>query len=52
MITDWELWACANKLIEMHGEGAALHAQLRADVLAEDGEEEGARTWRLIMQRV
>jgi len=29
MIPDWELWACANKMIEQHGDGTVTHAAMR-----------------------
>lgn len=51
-IEDWELWACANKLIEQHGEDAAIHAALRADALFDEGELDGAATWRAIVRRI
>ena len=52
MITEWELWACANEAIDQHGLDAPIFAAMRADQLFEEGDEDGARTWRLIMRRV
>ena len=52
VIEDWEIWACANKLIELHGDDAPIHAAMRADALFEQGDQEGARVFRLIVHRV
>lgn len=52
MITEWELWACANEMIRRHGEDAAIQAAMKADELFEAGEMDGSRTWRLIVHRV
>ena len=52
MLTEWELWACANEAIIQHGADAAIFAAMRADGLFEQGDDEGARTWRLIVERI
>lgn len=52
MIPEWELWACAHTLIRQHGADAPIYAAMRADALLEEGEQEGAATWRLIVDRV
>lgn len=52
MIADWELWACANEAIRQHGADASIFAAMRADELFEQGDEDGARTWRLIVDRI
>ena len=52
ILSDWELWACANECIRQHGSHAAVHAALRADELDAEGEVEGAQNWRLIVDRV
>lgn len=52
MITEWELWACANELVRQYGRDAPIHAAMRADELLLDGEREGAATWRLIVHRI
>lgn len=51
-LSEWELWACANQAIEQHGAEAAIFAAMRADELLEQRDEEGARTWRLIVHRI
>ena len=52
MITEWELWACANQAINEHGADAPIFAAMRADELFEQGDDDGARTWRLIVERI
>ena len=50
-IADWEIWACANKLVELHGKDAPIHAAMRADELLFEGDLDGAATFRLIVRR-
>lgn len=52
MISDWEIWACANEAIRQHGADAPIFAAMRADELFEQGDDDGARTWRLIVDRI
>jgi hypothetical protein len=52
MISDRELWACANKMIQMHGLDAGFHAATRADELLASGDLDGQRTWKLILARI
>lgn len=52
VLSDWELWACANEHIRQHGFHAPIHAAMRADELLEHGNLDGARTWRLIVHRI
>ena len=52
VLSEWELWACANKLIEQHGRDAVLHAGRRRLELEEEGDEAGAVTWALILIKV
>lgn len=52
MITEWELWACANHYIRRHGEDAAIMAAMRADELLAEGDMAGSRTFQAIMQRI
>ena len=52
MLSEWELWACANELIRQHGVDAAVHAALKADEMMERSDLDGARTWRLIVHRI
>lgn len=51
-ISEQELWACAHELIRQHGEDAAIFAALRADALFDEGELDGAATFRRIVTRI
>lgn len=51
-ISDWELWACARKIIDRHGTEAELHAAQRADELLEAGDIDGQRVWKAIVARI
>ena len=52
MITECELWSCANHYIRQHGEDAPIVAAMRADELDADCDIDGARNWRLIVDRI
>jgi hypothetical protein len=51
MLTEWELWACAHRMVDQHGVDAPIHAAMRADELMERGDQDGCSTWILIMHR-
>jgi len=52
MLSDWELWACANQVLTSHGDNAPIHVaeQIGVQVLA--GDEQGIRTWQEIARRI
>ena len=52
LLTDWELWACANHYVSAHGEDAPIIAALRADELLADGDLDGADNYLAIIQRI
>lgn len=52
MISDWEIWACASKLIEQFGDAAAFHAAARIDELRAASDRDGHGTWLRILQRI
>ena len=52
VLTEWELWACANETIKQHALDAPIFAAMRADELWEQGDEDGARAWRQIVKRI
>lgn len=52
MLTDWELWACANHYVNKHGEDAPIIAAMKVDELTERGELDGATNFRAIMKRI
>lgn len=48
MLTQWELWACANHYVSRHQADAAIIAAMRADELLAEGDLEGARNFLAI----
>ena len=52
MLSDWELWACANEVIETHGDKAALFVAEQIGVLVLAGDNNGIATWQAIARRI
>ena len=52
ILSDWELWACANEYIRQHGFDAPIFAAMRADELGARCDLVGACNWRLIVDRI
>ena len=52
ILSDWELWACANEQLRQHGENAAIFAAMRADELLEKADLDGVQNWLLIIDRI
>lgn len=52
MLNDRELWACANQVLESHGEKAPLFVAERIGALALAGDSEGIATWKAIASRL
>lgn len=52
MVTDWEIWACAQHYVTRYGENAPIHAAMRADELMARGDMAGARTFTAIVHRI
>ena len=52
MISEWELWAVAVKLVEQHGEGAHAHALVRQRELEAKGDTGGVNAWTAIAARI
>ena len=52
MLGDWELWACANHVLQAHGDKAPLHVAEQIGALALAGDEAGIRTWQAIAERI
>jgi hypothetical protein len=44
MLSEWELWACANRVLQTHGEDAVFHAAEQIGALVLQGDAEGVRT--------
>lgn len=52
LLSEWELWACANAYVQQHGIDAPIHAAMRVDHLNEIEDESGAANWRIILRRI
>jgi len=52
MISDRELWACANQVLDHHGPDVDDFIAERMSALAADGDQAGTRTWLAIAERV
>lgn len=52
MLSNWELWACANQVLQTHGENAPLHVAEQIGALALIEDEAGIATWKAIAKRV
>jgi hypothetical protein len=52
VLTDWELWACANHYISKHQADAPIIAAMRADELLAEGDLAGARNYQEIVRRI
>lgn len=52
MLSDWELWACAQQQLAQHGDDAAFQAAIRADELLSVGDMAGHRNWVAICERI
>jgi hypothetical protein len=52
MVTQWELWACANHYVTRHGADAAVIAAMRCDELLQAGDFDGVRTYQAIIRRI
>ena len=52
MISDRELWACANQVLNHHGPDADQFIAERMSSLARDGDTAGTQIWLAIAERV
>jgi hypothetical protein len=52
MIENRELWACANLLVQQHGDDARAHAAMRIAALSGNGDHKGVATWQAIATRI
>ena len=52
MLSDWELWAIATRLINDHGVDASYEASLYAEEMMNKGDFEGQLTWLLVVDRI
>jgi len=51
-LSDWELWACANQVLSVHGHDAPRHVAEQIGTLALAGDQEGIRAWQEIAKRI
>ncbi len=52
MIPDLDIYRSANLLVKQHGEGAPIHAAMRADAMIEAGDLDGCALWKRILRAV
>jgi hypothetical protein len=52
MLSDWELWACANQVLKIHGDKSHLYIAEQIGALAVTGDHDGIDTWKAIAQRL
>ena len=52
LLSEWELWACAQHYVTQHGEDAAVFAALRCDELLNASDFKGARNFQAIIERI
>lgn len=52
MIDDPDIFRGAKLLIDQHGEDAAIRAAQRADAPLDEGDVDGARAWRRILDAI
>jgi hypothetical protein len=52
MIDDPDIFHAAKLLIDQHGADAPVRAAQRADELLEEGDVEGSRVWRRILEAI
>jgi hypothetical protein len=52
MLTDWELWAAAHRMLEEHGSDASAFVASRIGALALEGEAAGVAAWKEIARRM
>jgi hypothetical protein len=52
VITERELWACAQHYVSQHGQDAGVMAALRCDELLDACDYEGARVYQAIIERI
>jgi hypothetical protein len=52
VIPEIDIWRAANLMLKRYGEKAFEESSTRADMLAADGDHDGASTWRRITDAV
>ena len=52
LLSEWELWACAQHYVMRHGEDAGLIASMRSNELLDACDYDGARNYQAIIERI
>ena len=52
LLSEWELWACAQHYVTQQGEDAAVIAAMRCDELLDACDYAGARNYQAIIERI
>ena len=52
MLSEWELWAVAQQVIEQRGDGAGAFADERISRLGAAGNERGVAVWTAVAARI
>lgn len=52
MLSDKELWACANQVTKMRGDDAPRFVAEQIGALALEGDAQGVATWKAIARRL
>ncbi len=52
MIPDLDIYRTANILVKRHGQGAPIHAAMRADELLDKGDFEGCAVFKRVIRAV
>ncbi len=52
MIPDLDIYRSANILVKRHGQGALIHAAMRADAMLEKGDLDGYAVWKRVLRAV
>lgn len=52
LLSEWELWACAQHYVTQHGEDAGVIAAMRCDELLGACDYDGARNYQAIIERI
>ena len=51
-LSEWELWACANQVLKLHGDKEAHHVAKQIGALVLQGDEDGIAAWQEIARRI
>jgi hypothetical protein len=52
VLSDWELWAAANLVVEQHGDRAPMFVAERIVALTLKGDAAGIATWKAVASRI